>query len=309
MKPFKAATLLAILAAFGLLTLGSRMMKPHQTLVLGQDLSLSYPVANTIPFSQTVHVTPRSFPWLYIFFFVPFILFSVIYALVFKRSWTVELSPFYDSRPSKSSISCSLPFASTRASPTSWRISREDQDPASSKCANLRIRTPTEVASLENSESPLMWPVAMKLLLQLLSLTLLEAQNGCLAQLPFRTCLWYDDGCHLLSDSPCQLPQRLQGTQKSHSEVDLWRRITRLLCFSSLCWQFPNRYRSPSVWQVVGLQTQRRRRSCGSHRGLRLQSSRLLHHLRSQVDCGAAAETGYSFFRVMCLLQCRFILR
>ncbi|KAK8819175.1 hypothetical protein WA538_001749 [Blastocystis sp. DL] len=78
MKPFKAVTLLVILAVFGFLTLGSRMMKPHPTVVLGQDLTLSYPVANTIP----------SFPWLYIFFFVPFILFSILYALVYKRSWT-----------------------------------------------------------------------------------------------------------------------------------------------------------------------------------------------------------------------------
>ena len=115
MKPFKAVTLLVILAVFGFLTLGSRMMKPHPTVVLGQDLTLSYPVANTIPLSLMASLISRSFPWLYIFFFVPFILFSILYALVYKRSWTVALSSFSDCRPPKLSTSCFSPFASMRA--------------------------------------------------------------------------------------------------------------------------------------------------------------------------------------------------
>ena len=81
----------------------------------------------------------------------------------------------------------------------------------------------------------------MKPLLRILSFTLLEAPNGFLAQLPLWPFIRYDDGCHLFSYPPCQLSQRLQGTQEGRSEMDLRNRSSPPLSFPALRWQFPNR--------------------------------------------------------------------
>lgn len=83
------------------IALGSQFMTPHQTMVIEGDISLSYPVNNTVPYIMYSLFTDRTLPWLVIFFVVPFIGILVLFASTEKRTqWNVHLLLSYQVDPS-----------------------------------------------------------------------------------------------------------------------------------------------------------------------------------------------------------------